>query len=257
VLTSAASDWTFARATQVVLPALSVSDVTIDEGDAGTTNLVFDVTRTGDLSVASSVDFTTTNGSASAPEDFQAASGTLIFAAGESVKTIAVSVNGDTAIEADESMNVVLSNPIGATIADGQAQGTIENDDLAPPDPGTDVRVWGIGSLTSHIPNAFVIRAGVTRKGDAVGHVSYQSLGKLPFISTQLNAVTCGGNGAAVIEGVGRVGRHRVGFRVDVRDGGRRGHNDRFSISWWGPTAGSATGLLKRGDIRIEGCNRP
>ena len=55
------------------------------------------------------------------------------IAAGATSKTFTVTINGDTASEADETFTVNLSNPVGATIADGQAMGTITNDDAATP----------------------------------------------------------------------------------------------------------------------------
>ncbi len=59
---------------------------------------------------------------------------TLTFAPNETSKTVTVNVNGDTAVEANETFFVNLSNSTGATIADAQGQGTINNDD-APPIP--------------------------------------------------------------------------------------------------------------------------
>ena len=56
----------------------------------------------------------------------------LQFAANEMSKTISVTLNGDTKVEANEAFNVLLSNATnGATISDGQGVGTIINDDVA------------------------------------------------------------------------------------------------------------------------------
>jgi hypothetical protein len=60
------------------------------------------------------------------------ASGTLTFAPGETSKTISAAVIGDTINEANETFVVNLSNPSNATVADGQGQATILNDDAAP-----------------------------------------------------------------------------------------------------------------------------
>jgi hypothetical protein len=76
------------------------------------------------------VDFTTGDGTATAPSDYAATSGTLTFAPGETAKTVTVQVNGDTRRESNEAFTVNLANATGnATIADGQAVGTIVNDD--------------------------------------------------------------------------------------------------------------------------------
>jgi chitinase len=90
------------------------------------------VTRTGTSTGQSAVGYRTVNGTASAPTDFEAASSSLTFAAGQTSKTITVAVNGDGVVEPDETFSVVLSGPIGATITDGTGVGTIVNDD---PDP--------------------------------------------------------------------------------------------------------------------------
>jgi probable HAF family extracellular repeat protein len=114
-------------------PEIRIHDVSQQEGNAGTTTFTF----TAELSVASdvpvSVNYTTANGSASAGSDYQPTSGTAIFAAGEMSKTITVSVVGDGIVEPIESFFVNLSNPTNATIGDGQAVGTIANDDSALP----------------------------------------------------------------------------------------------------------------------------
>ena len=56
---------------------------------------------------------------------------TVSFAAGETTKTVAVQVNGDTAVEANDGFTVNLSNPVGASIADGRGVGRIVNYDAA------------------------------------------------------------------------------------------------------------------------------
>ena len=66
------------------------------------------------------VDYATADGTATAPSDYDAASGTLTFAAGQTSKTVTVTVNGDTLDEANETFNVNLTNPTNATIADSQ-----------------------------------------------------------------------------------------------------------------------------------------
>jgi hypothetical protein len=111
--------------------SLSISDATLVEGNAGASNMVFTVSRTNTTS-AVTVDFTTANASATAGSDFTLTSGTLNFAAGGAATgTISVPITGDTTVEANESFVVNLSNPSGATITDGEGQGTIDNDDSA------------------------------------------------------------------------------------------------------------------------------
>jgi hypothetical protein len=112
---------------------IAIDDTTVTEGNAGTVNATFTVTLSRTSSAAVTVDFATADGTATAPADYAAASGTLTFAPGETSKTVSVAVNGDTACEPDETFFVNLSNATGATIVDGQGQGTIGNDDACVP----------------------------------------------------------------------------------------------------------------------------
>ena len=109
--------------------AFSAADAAAAE-DAG--GLAFEVTLEPAAGAAASVDYATADGTATAGDDYAAASGTLDFAAGETSKTVAVAVAADAAVEDDETLTLTLSNAAGAAIADGAATGTIENDDDAP-----------------------------------------------------------------------------------------------------------------------------
>jgi len=114
------------------------------EGQSGTTWLGFIATRSGDTSGASSVAWTVT-GSGNNPADAgdfggTLPSGTVRFADGETRKTIAVPVTGDTTVEPDETFTVTLSNPSGPQVSLGTttATGTIRNDDGVSPSPEID-----------------------------------------------------------------------------------------------------------------------
>jgi large repetitive protein len=109
-----------------------INDVTITEGNSGTTDAVFTVTLSNPLSNAVTVRYATSSSTARATSDFTTKSGTLTFASGETTKTIAVPIVGETIFEADEVFFVNLTNPVGATVADAQGKGTITNDDTAP-----------------------------------------------------------------------------------------------------------------------------
>lgn len=112
------------------LPTIAISDAAVVEGNSGTASLVFTVTRSSPLGT-SSVSYATANATATAGTDYAATNGTLTFAPGETSKTIAVLVNGDTLNEANETLLLNLSNAVGATIADAQGVGTLTNDDGA------------------------------------------------------------------------------------------------------------------------------
>jgi hypothetical protein len=112
-------------------PTFAINDVTVTEGNSGTTTATFTVTKTGATEVASSVQVATADGTATvANNDYVAlALTTLSFATGDTTKTVSVTVNGDTAVEPNETFSVNLTNAINATIADNQGVGTITNDD--------------------------------------------------------------------------------------------------------------------------------
>ncbi len=108
---------------------LAISDATVTEGDAGTVNLTFTVTKTLLHNKTVAVQYATSNGTAIAGTDYTATSGTLVFSPSEVSKTITVAVTGDLNIELDEALSVTLSNPVDAIIIDATGTGTIVNDD--------------------------------------------------------------------------------------------------------------------------------
>ena len=60
------------------------------------------------------VDYATSDGTADASDDYTAKSGTLTFDAGETSKTVSVSITDDETDESDETFTVTLSNASGA-----------------------------------------------------------------------------------------------------------------------------------------------
>jgi hypothetical protein len=114
---------------------LAINDVGVAEGNSGTVNAAFTVTLSQASPVAVGVNFATANGTAIAGSDYVSNSGTVTFNPGETSKPITVAVIGDTVAEANETFSVNLTNPINATIADGQGVGTIVNDDSGNPIP--------------------------------------------------------------------------------------------------------------------------
>jgi hypothetical protein len=81
-----------------------------------TTQIDLTVSRSGDVSGAATIDYATANGTASDRSDFEATSGTLRFAAGESSKTITVFIVDDRFAEGPETFTVNLSNAVGCIV---------------------------------------------------------------------------------------------------------------------------------------------
>ncbi len=113
-------------------PSLSIGDVTIAEGDTGSRQAVFSVTLSAASGRPITVDATTRDDTARAGVDYLAAAGTLRLAAGTTRAAFSVPVLGDVLDEADERFLVALSGAVDASIADGEAIGTITDDDATP-----------------------------------------------------------------------------------------------------------------------------
>jgi uncharacterized protein YuzE len=109
--------------------SLSVGNELVLEGDDGTVEMTFTVTLSVPSGAPVTVDYATADGTASAGEDYTAASGSLLFAPGERIKTVTVLVASDTSGEPDETFRFSLSNPSGAPLLGAESTGTIANDD--------------------------------------------------------------------------------------------------------------------------------
>jgi hypothetical protein len=135
------------------VPALSINDVAVAEGNSGTTTLGFTVSLSEASSQTVTVGYATTDGTATTTDgDYVAASGTLTFAPGVTTQPVNVTVNGDTKYEANETFVVDLSGPVNATILDSQGTGTITNDDAATYLLTVSTAGPGSGSVTSSPP---------------------------------------------------------------------------------------------------------
>ena len=113
-------------------PAISVADVSLNEGNAGTSTATFVLTLSTASGRVVTVNYATANGSAAAGSDYTAATGTATFAAGSTTTNVTVSVSGDTVMEPDETFLLSLTAPANATLARAQATATIVNDEGVP-----------------------------------------------------------------------------------------------------------------------------
>ena len=114
------------------LPSISIDDVSEFEANFGPAPFTFTVSLSNPSFQPITVNYATADGTATvADNDYEAAAGIVVFLPSDTSETVSVTVNGDFVIEPDETFFVNLSNPINATIADGQGLGTILNDDLS------------------------------------------------------------------------------------------------------------------------------
>jgi uncharacterized repeat protein (TIGR01451 family) len=117
-----------------VVPLITIGNVSLPEGDSGTTAMQFPVTFDHPFNAPLDVNFATSDGSATQPADYQERDGTLTFSPGQVLKTVTVAAKGDNVFEPNETFSVDLTLPPSqaGVLADDHAVGTIRNDDPQP-----------------------------------------------------------------------------------------------------------------------------
>jgi hypothetical protein len=140
--------------------SISVNDISLAEGNSGTSSIVFTVSLSAPAAAGGvSFDIATQNNTATAPDDFISNSQTAqSIPEGSSSYTFTVIVNGDGVAEPNETFFVNITNVTGATVGDGQGTATILNDDCSP--THTIAQIQGSGN-TSPLVGNIVITSGV------------------------------------------------------------------------------------------------
>jgi hypothetical protein len=123
-------NWTYTVLDDVSSTTVWIGDGSAVEGNSGSTNVKFMVTRAGNTSGTTTVDWSTADRTATAGIDYTAASGQVVFGPGDTQQSIMVQTIGDTALEGHEKFVVRLASPVGASVVDGVGIGTILNDDV-------------------------------------------------------------------------------------------------------------------------------
>ncbi|MEM9804842.1 MAG: putative Ig domain-containing protein [Cyanobacteria bacterium P01_D01_bin.56] len=111
-------------------PTISAGDISITEGDSDSRTAILHVELSAPSTEMVTVDFTTVDDSAFAGTDYEAVSGALRFAPGETVKEVSIAILGDFLREEDERFNLILKNPKGATLLGGAASISIVDNDV-------------------------------------------------------------------------------------------------------------------------------
>jgi hypothetical protein len=114
------------------LPSLQINDIAVAEGNSGTTHAIFTVSLSRVSTQTITVNYTTADGSATAPADYTTASGGLTFPPGAITRPITITVQSDILDEINETFQVNLANPNNAILGDAQGLGTITDDDDSP-----------------------------------------------------------------------------------------------------------------------------
>ena len=151
-------------------PTLSVNDVSVTEGNAGTTTATFTVSLSAASGKTVTVGWSTADADAAQPVDYTAGSGTLTFVPGDTSETVGVSVNGDLVAELDEIFDVTLTAPSNATLGDATGVGTIVDDELLPViDIDEPTALEGSGSIVFTVSLSHQSASPVTVDWDTAG----------------------------------------------------------------------------------------
>ena len=113
---------------------MASSAVTVAENDG---LVEIEVTRSGGSDGAVSVNYASSNNTATSVGDYQAVSGTVNFLNGETSKKITVAITDDSAFEPTEDFTVTLSNPTGGATLGSSLITTVSITDTDTPVPGT------------------------------------------------------------------------------------------------------------------------
>jgi uncharacterized repeat protein (TIGR01451 family) len=113
-------------------PEVSIGDVTVAEGTGTPVDAVFALSLSSPSGREVSVDYQTIDGTAVSGADYAAASGTVVFPAGVTTRTVTIEVLGDAIDELDETFVVRFSDPVHVTVSDAEGAGTIHDDDDPP-----------------------------------------------------------------------------------------------------------------------------
>src|SRR6185369_15915316 len=165
-------------------PSISVHDVVVAEGNAGTTQATFVIALSGAAAQSVSCSFATANGTATAGSDYAATSGNATFAPGEVEKPVVVLVNGDTVDETQETFFLDISNVQNATVSSNRGTGFINDDDgptisindvsVTEGNAGTKAATFTL-TLSGPSVEAIAVRA-ITTPGTATASSDYNSL---------------------------------------------------------------------------------
>jgi hypothetical protein len=197
------------------------------------------------------VGYSTSDGTAHAGADYQAASGTLTFAPGQTRQTITIGLLDDGLVEGDETLQVTLSGATGGAVL-GSPQAatlTIVDDDTASPPPPASIQ-WNVSSDAVDESQGSIILT-VTRTGNTAGQVSVR-------VATSggdaVPGVHYGAINQTLVFADGETSKNVV---IPILDDGADDGNRSFSMFLSDPSTGAALGNLATIPITIRNTDQP
>ena len=154
------------------LPELRISDASVVEGDNGSRTIQFFVRLSRPTQRTVSVNYTTTDQTATAGQDYSAASGTFTIRPGVTRKALAVEVFGDFFFEQDETFSIDLSGVSNATLADPQAIGRIINDEIG---TSASTQLVSVNSFGNGSGNSDSLENAIDAVGNRIAFESFAS----------------------------------------------------------------------------------
>ena len=164
---------------------ISIADASVQEGDSGATNALFNVSLSAPSGFDVTVGYKTANGSATGGTDYKVFDSTLTIPAGATTSSVTIPAFADTTDEDDETFTVSLVNPANVVIARAVATGTIVDNDPLPNvtlgslqivegDTGTKAANVAV-TLTGRTARTVTVRV-VTADGTALAGTDYQAV---------------------------------------------------------------------------------
>jgi hypothetical protein len=178
---------------------VSIADATTNEGDVGDPILTFTVTLSGAAPAPVTVNYSTSNGSATAPDDYTAVTnGVLNLAQGATTATFDITLHADKLTEGNENFLIVITAS-GAQPGKMSAVGTIIDDDAPPPPPPGS----GPGTSSAGFPTMTITDASTTEGSPATFTVS---LSATSTRTISVNFATTDGTATAGADYIARTG---------------------------------------------------
>jgi hypothetical protein len=211
------------------LPTLSITDVTVTEGNKGTTNAVLTISLSAPATSDITVRVTTVDGTAKAKTDYKALATTITIKKGATTATVTIQIVGDTVAEPTESFTVVLSNLTGqATL--GKAVGTITIVD-------NDGKMLVASLPEQQVSDGAALSAGQLQPLVEAALAAWAARGADPSVLAALSFVITDLGGTGVAEAVGTT------ISLDATAAGWGWYVD--------PTPGTHDGFVRRGGVLV------